>query len=72
MRSFADRSTHFHVVVSDTPITVDGFALGEPTGQIECCECRRTHKNIDEIPHKKDCSQRFVHSQWYAESMENE
>ena len=69
MRSFADPDTFYSIVVSNTPISVDGFALGEPTGEIECAECGASHTNIDDIPHEKDCSQRFTHSQWYANSM---
>lgn len=69
MRSFTAADTFFHFVVSDTPITVDGYALGEPTGDVECCECGATHENIDDIPHESDCSQRFVHSEWYAKTM---
>ena len=69
MRSFADPDTFYHIVVSHTSISVDGFALGEPTGEIECLECGASHSNVDEIPHEKHCSQRFVHSEWYVNSM---
>jgi hypothetical protein len=54
-------------VTSDTPPSVDGFAIGEPTGEIECCECGAAHCNVDEIPHDADCSQRFVRSHWWVE-----
>lgn len=70
MRSFADPDTHFRIVRSDTPVSVDGYALGEPTGEVSCAECQATAMNVDEIPHRHGCSQRFVHSQWYAENME--
>lgn len=65
MRSFADPDTHFHIVTSDSPVSVDGFALGEPTGEIECSECGAAHLNIDEIPHAPRCSQRFVKSRFW-------
>lgn len=70
MRSFTDPGTVFEVIVSKTNIAVDGFALGEPTGEVECLECGESHLNIDEIPHESDCSQRFVHSKWYADTMD--
>lgn len=72
MKSFAEPDTHFKIITSDTPVSVDGFALGEPTGEIKCRECGATHKNIDDIPHAQDCRQRFVHSEWYADTMLNE
>jgi hypothetical protein len=72
MKSFSDPRTHFRVVRSDTPVSVDGFKLGEPTGQIECEECGASHLNIDEIPHKADCSQRFVKSAWWQDTAAND
>lgn len=71
MQSFTAADTFFHIVVSETPVTVDGFALGEPTGEVECEECGAIAENIDEIPHDADCSQRFVHSAWYLDSAQN-
>lgn len=70
MRSFADPNTFFNIVVSTTPHTDDGFWPGEPTGEVRCEECGAAHVNVDEIPHEPDCSQRFVHSRWYAETMD--
>lgn len=72
MKSFAEPDTEFELVVSETPVTVDGFAMGEPTGEIVCLECDAQHANIDEIPHDKDCPQRFVHSRWYLDSAVND
>lgn len=72
MRSFTDPDTLFRIIRSDTPVWVDGFKIGEPTGEIECRECGAAHENIDDIPHEEDCSQRFVHSEWYADTMLNE
>jgi hypothetical protein len=69
MQSFADPETHFSLVRSETPVSVDGVALNEPTGAVECCECRRQADNIDEIPHAEDCSQRFVRSEWWADHL---
>jgi hypothetical protein len=67
MQSFADPATHFRVVESETPLTVDGINLGEPTGEIECCSCGAVGENIDEIPHRPDCDQRFVKSHWWVD-----
>ena len=69
MKSFAHHSTHFHIEKSETSVSVDGFALGEPTGMITCLCCLESHLNVDEIGHEPNCPQRFVHSRWYAESM---
>jgi len=66
-KSFADPSTHFELVRSDTPVTVDGVALGEPTGDVRCAECGRAAENVDEIPHAPDCRQRWVRSRWWAD-----
>ncbi|MFC7044319.1 hypothetical protein ACFQH6_20620 [Halobacteriaceae archaeon GCM10025711] len=60
--SFSDPDTHYRVIRSDTPIDVDGFNLGEPTGEIQCEECGAEHLNVDEIPHEPWCSQRYVKS----------
>ncbi len=72
MRSFSDRSTHFEIVRSQTPVSVDGFALHEPTGEVRCCSCNEQALNVDEIPHKKDCPQRFVKSHWWAKHLAND
>ena len=68
MRSFADPDTHFLLERSETTVDGDGFRLGEPTGRVSCAECRAVAENVDEIPHRRDCSQRFVHSEWYVDS----
>lgn len=69
MRSFTDSDTEFELIRSDTPIDVDGFKIGEPTGEIKCLECGSQHDNIDEIPHDPDCSQRWVKSAWWADHL---
>ena len=68
MKSFSDPQTHFRMLRSETPVNVDGFKLGEPTGEIECEECGASHLNIDEIPHDADCPQRFVKSRWWQDT----
>jgi len=71
-RSFSDPKTHFRLVRSDTPITDDGFKLGELTGEIVCLACGESHDNIDEIPHEDDCAQRFVRSQWWRTQLRSD
>ena len=66
-RSFSDPSTEFHLERSDTPVNVDGFKLGELTGEVTCLECDKTGENIDEIPHAPQCEQRWVRSDWWVE-----
>ena len=72
MRSFAEPDTEFKLERSDTPVDVDGFKLGEPTGRVSCVSCGETAHNVDEIPHDSDCPQRFVHSEWYVDSVESD
>lgn len=68
-RSFSHPTTAFEIVESETPPTVDGFAIGEPTGIVECLACGESHLSIDEIGHANDCRQRFVKSRWWVEKM---
>lgn len=68
-KSFADPETHFRLERSKTPVSVDGFAKGEPTGDVTCEACGATAANIDEIPHAKDCPQRFVRSGWWVDHL---
>lgn len=72
MRSFAEPDTEFRLERSGTPPTVDGLAIDEPTGEVTCVYCEATHENVDEIPHDPGCPQRFVHSEWYADSMDED
>jgi len=71
MRPFADPDTEFKLERSQTPVDVDGFKLGEPTGRVSCVHCNATAHNVDEIPHSNECPQRFVHSQWYADQLQD-
>jgi len=66
MKSFTDPDTEFELIKSDTPVSVDGFAMGEPTGEVKCLECGAVAMNVDEIPHENECSQRGTHSRWYG------
>lgn len=64
-RSFSDPETHFHLVRSDTPWTVDGFKLGELTGEVECCECGASAAAPEYINHDKNCEQADVRSEYW-------
>lgn len=70
-RSFSHPGTHYHFVRKHTR-TVNGRAAARPTGMVQCCECGQEHLSIDEIPHENDCTQRFVKSRWWVESMKND
>lgn len=70
--SFADRDTHFEIVESESPVTVDGYALGEPK-TLRCVECGaevlltpEPSRGIDELGHDPQCSQRWVRSRWWS------
>lgn len=72
-RSFADPSTEFEIVCSDSAVTVDGYALGEPKW-LRCPECdadvlltEEPSPGVDELGHAPNCSQRFVRSRWWRE-----
>jgi len=67
MKSFAEPDTHFEIVREEQGVGDGGLTAERPTGEIRCSECGRVAYNIDDFPHARDCSQRFVHSRWYAE-----
>lgn len=67
-QDFTDPSTHFRLLRSTTPRTVDGFKPGELTGEVECEECGSSAGNIDAISHAKNCGQANVHSSWWRET----
>lgn len=69
MKSFADPSTEFELVFEEQPVGSGGLTAERPTGEVSCRECGRVALNVDEIPHAKNCSQRFVHSSWYADQL---
>lgn len=73
MRSFADPETHFRINQSESPVTVDGYAKGEPKS-LECDECGAEvlidgpdgHQTpIDNLPHDRECPQRDVVSRYF-------
>ena len=70
-RSFTHPDTEFRLLRSDTPVDVDGFKLGELTGEVECMECGASAGNIDAIPHAKNCDQQDVLSEYWRETHAN-
>jgi hypothetical protein len=75
MRSFADAETHFRIVPSGSPPTVDRLAISEPKF-LECDACGarvridgpdETQTTIDNLPHDRDCQQRDVTSEYYVD-----
>ncbi|GGN84465.1 hypothetical protein [Haloarcula pellucida] len=71
MKSFADPSTTFELVFEEVRVGDGGLTAPRPTGEIRCTECGATALNIDDFPHEQDCPQRFVHSRWYAEQLQD-
>lgn len=70
-RSFSDPDTHFRLVRSDTPVSVDGHKIGEPTGEVECEDCGRVAAAPEYIPHAPGCDQKNVLSDYFAETHPN-
>ena len=75
MRSFSASDTHFAIVPSGSPPTVDGLAITEPKW-LKCSECGARVRidgpdghqtTIDNLPHDRDCPQRDVTSRWFRE-----
>ena len=62
-----DPETEWRLIRSETPVNVDGFKLGEPTGEVQCEECGQSAMNIDEIPHDPDCDQRWSRTGYWAD-----
>ncbi|QLH75775.1 hypothetical protein HZS55_15795 [Halosimplex rubrum] len=63
--SFSDPDTHFQLMRSRSPVHVDGFKKGEPTGVVTCLSCWRSARNSDHICHRWDCPQKHARSRWY-------
>jgi hypothetical protein len=72
-----DSDTEFRIVTSDSPVSVDGFALGEPK-LLECEHCSASalitrdpdDPGVDDLSHEKSCPQRFVRSDWFRRQMQ--
>lgn len=71
-----DPQTEYEIARSDSPINVDGYKLGEPK-RLVCEECgadvlltEEPSAGVDDMEHERDCSQRWVKSDWYREQLE--
>ena len=76
MRSFADPETHFKIVPSGSPPSVDGLAISEPK-YLACAECGARVRidgpdehdtAVDDLPHDHNCPQRDVVSRYFEET----
>jgi hypothetical protein len=55
MPHWTDEDTHLALPRSGTPRDVDGYKLGEPTGEVVCEHCYRSAWHLDWIDHADDC-----------------
>lgn len=68
-----DSETEYRIERSETPVTEDGYKIGEPKWLI--CETCTAHvllteepsAGVDELDHDLDCPQRWVRSEWWSE-----
>jgi len=67
-RSFTDPDTEFQLERSDTPVTEDGYKIGELTGTVVCEACGQESGNIDTINHEPGCPQSGAVSEWWRET----
>ena len=55
---FSDAATHYRIVRSRTPVTADGFKLGEPIElECDCCGARAAHIDGVALVHWPWCPQ---------------
>lgn len=66
-----DAATVYEIRRSDSPITVDGYKIGEPK-RLRCAECGASvlltpdpSAGVDDLQHDPDCSQRWARSEWW-------
>lgn len=71
-RSPFDPDTEFWLERSGTPVNVDGFKLGEPTGEVVCAECGAVARDMDDLAHPWWCPQFGVHSQFWHKKHETD
>jgi len=73
-QSFADAQTHFSIERSETPVTEDGYKIGEPKHlKCEYCEAavlltEEPSPGVDELAHTPECPQRWVKSEWWRQN----
>ncbi|MCD2204390.1 hypothetical protein [Halobacterium sp. KA-6] len=73
MKDVFDPSTEFEIQRSETPISEDGYKLGEPK-YLECAHCsarvlltEEPSPGVDELPHDPDCPQRWARTPWWRD-----
>lgn len=62
----------YRIETSDSSVTVDGYALGEPK-RLSCDYCAAsvlldrdaTTPGIDDLQHERGCPNRFARSHWW-------
>ncbi|MFW6435701.1 MAG: hypothetical protein ACOCY1_04900 [Halovenus sp.] len=71
-----DPDTHYRIEGSKSPVTVDGYAEGEPKFLV-CDKCEASVQltedptpGIDELQHMRDCPQRFAKTRTWRERFE--
>lgn len=71
-----DKSTHYSIIKSETPVDVDGYKIGEPK-KIRCDGCGAEElltpdpsAGVDDLQHDRDCPQRFARSEWWARHLQ--
>lgn len=50
-----DPDTNYTLERSGTPVTEDGYKIGQHTGHVICEECYRSADHIEEIQHGPNC-----------------
>jgi hypothetical protein len=71
-----DPETEFEIGRSQTPVSEDGYKLGEPK-TLSCRHCSAEvlltpdpgDPGVDDLSHDKDCPQRWVRSEWWTEHL---
>lgn len=73
MKHALDPDVEYEIQRSETPVSVDGYKLGEPKW-FACAECgarvlltEEPSPGLDELQHEPDCSQRFARTEWWRE-----
>lgn len=73
MQDAFDPSTEFEIVRSETPVSEDGYKLGEPK-YLRCPRCQadvllteEPTPGLDELPHAPGCRQRFAKTPWWRD-----
>jgi hypothetical protein len=74
MKDVFDPSTEFEIERSQTPVSEDGYKIGEPK-YLECTHCtarvlltEEPSPGIDELPHDPYCDQRFAKTTWWQDN----